>query len=62
MHGIGNHLPIKADADWAMQAEKFERVATELKSAYPKIRVAQLLKVGPQVGILSLPLPDVSLG
>jgi hypothetical protein len=45
MHSVVNHLPIKADANWAEMAAKFDTFAAGIRRTFPKIRAAQLLKV-----------------
>lgn len=44
MYAVVNRLPIRPDADWQDIAGKFGKFATETRKAYPKLKVAVLMK------------------
>jgi hypothetical protein len=58
MHVVVNHLPIKADADWAEMAAKFNAFGVRLRDEFPKTRVAVMTKASQSEAILVIVFED----
>ncbi|HWA19027.1 MAG TPA: hypothetical protein VG757_08515 [Devosia sp.] len=44
MHAVVNHLPIRADADWAVIAERFEAFAKDVRAKFAAMNTAVLVR------------------
>jgi hypothetical protein len=44
MHAVVNHLPIRADADWAVIAARFEAFAKDVRAKFAAMNTAVLVK------------------
>lgn len=60
MHFVVNHLPIRADADWAEMARRFGDFAAGLKVSRPGVTSALLLRAGEEEAIVIVGYADLA--